>query len=267
MSLQIIRSRENARYKALRQLAGSAQARRKQGRTLLDGVHLCEAWLQHRGGPELCIASETAQTHPEVARILAQCEALGVDCLLLPEALFSGLSQVEHGVALLFQIATPPPPTAPAINRPTVLLDALQDPGNLGSILRSAAAAGVAQVICGEGTAHAWSPKVLRAGMGAHFVLDIIEHADLGALLDMASIPVYATSSHAEASIYEAPLASPCAWLFGSEGSGVSASLLRRVSGQLTIPQQSGVESMNVAAAAAVCLFEQRRQRLAAGQG
>jgi RNA methyltransferase, TrmH family len=270
MSMKLISSRDNPQYKELRQLATSAQARRKLGLTLLDGVHLCEAWLQHRGAPAKCVISEAARNLPAVARLAERCLSLGADCLQLPDALFAPLSQVEHGVALLFIVPVPAPQSSaqlpPLVDASAVLLDGLQDPGNLGSILRSAAAAGIRQVICGEGTAAAWSPKVLRAGMGAHFVLDIAEHADLGAVIANAKLPVFATSSHASASIYDTELAAPCAWLFGHEGAGVSSKLTALVTKELTIPQQSGVESMNVAAAAAVCLFEQRRQRLMAGR-
>jgi TrmH family RNA methyltransferase len=262
MSIKPVTSRDNPHYKQLRQLASSSPARRKLGKTLLDGVHLCEAWLEHRGRPELCVFSENARHHPEVSGILERCLSMDVECIQLPDALFSPLSQVEQGVALLFMVPVPVAQTTVAPDTPTVLLDKLQDPGNLGSILRSAAAAGIRQVICGEGTAAAWSPKVLRAGMGAHFVLDVIEQADLGQWMASATVPVYATSSHATVSIYDMPLRAPCAWLFGHEGAGVSPELLSRVTTVLAIPQQAGVESMNVAAAAAVCLFEQRRQLL-----
>lgn len=260
MSIKPVTSRDNAQYKQLRQLATSSQVRRKLGRTLLDGVHLCEAWLEHRGRPELCVFSESARHHPEVSRILDRCLSMDVDCVELPDALFSPLSQVEQGVALLFMVPVPAAKTMAAIDTSTILLDKLQDPGNLGSILRSAAAAGIRQVICGEGTAAAWSPKVLRAGMGAHFMLDIVEQADLLQWMASAKVPVYATSSHATVSIYDRLLHVPCAWLFGHEGAGVSPELLSGVTAVLAIPQQAGVESMNVAAAAAVCLFEQRRQ-------
>lgn len=262
MSVKPVTSRDNAQYKQLRQLATSAQARRKVGKTVLDGVHLCEAWLEHRGRPELCVFSESARQHPEVSDILGRCLSLNVDCLQLPDALFSSLSQVEHGVALLFIVSVPVAQAMAQTDTSVVLLDKLQDPGNLGSILRSAAAAGIRQVICSEGTAAAWSPKVLRAGMGAHFTLDIVEQADLGQWMASAAMPVYATSSHATASIYDQSLRAPCAWLFGHEGAGVSPELLARVTAALAIPQHAGVESMNVAAAAAVCLFEQRRQML-----
>jgi RNA methyltransferase, TrmH family len=262
MSVKTISSRDNPQYKQVKQLATSAQARRKLGKTVLDGVHLCDAWLDHCGTPELCVIADSARHHPEVVGIVERCASLGVDCLQLPETLFTPLSQVEHGIALLFIVPVPSMQATTMINTSTVLLDGLQDPGNLGSILRSAAAAGIRQVICGEGTAAAWSPKVLRAGMGAHFVLDIVEHADLSSLIADASVPVYATSSHAVASIYETALSAPCAWLFGHEGAGVSDKLIALVTKELSIPQQAHVESMNVAAAAAVCLFEQRRQML-----
>ena len=264
MSVKLISSRDNPQYKQLRQLASSAATRRKLGQTVLDGVHLCEAWLEHRGAPELCVISDSVRHHPEVARIVERCIVLGARCLQLPETLFSPLSQVEHGIALMFIVTVPAAPLQGALETPAVLLDGLQDPGNLGSILRSAAAAGIRQVICGEGTVAAWSPKVLRAGMGAHFVLEVVEQADLGSVIADARVPVYATSSHTDAFIYEVDLTQPCAWLFGHEGAGVSAALLAQVTKSLSIPQQPGVESMNVAAAAAVCLFEQRRQWLAA---
>lgn len=261
MSTRVISSRDNPQYKQIRQLATSAQARRKAGMTLLDGVHLCEAWLQHRGAPNLCIAGENARAHPEVAQIITRCEALGADCLWLPDPLFASLSQVEHGVAVLFIVALPVQATLSRLDSPALLLDGLQDPGNLGSILRTAAAAGIHRVFCGEGTVSAWSPKVMRAGMGAHFVLEIVEDADLDALVAGASVPVYATSSHASQTIYDADLSAPSAWMFGHEGKGVSEKLLAAASATLTIPQMPQVESLNVAASVAVCLFEQVRQQ------
>lgn len=264
MSTRLVSSRDNPQYKLIRQLATSAQARRKSGMTLLDGVHLCEAWLQHKGAPSVCVAGEGARGNPEVSRIVAECEQLGTECLWLPDALFAPLSQVEHGVALLFVVATPSTQASQTIDGAALLLDGLQDPGNLGSILRTAAAAGVPVVFCGPGTVSAWSPKVLRAGMGAHFVLEIVEDANLTALVTEASVPVYATSSHASRTIYDADLSSPSAWMFGQEGKGVSDSLLAAASATLTIPQTPEVESMNVAASVAVCLFEQLRQQRAA---
>lgn len=264
MSIRTISSRENPQYKALRQLASSAQARKKSAQTILDGIHLCSAWLQHRGAPVTCVVSESAQTHTEVAAIVDASRALGAPVLLMSDALFAPLSQVENGIDLLFVIDTPKTSVDAELNSAAVLLDGVQDPGNLGSILRTAAAAGISQVYCGSSTVLAWSPKVLRAGMGAHFALDIAENIDLHALISAARVPVLATSSHAGVSLYDLNLRTPCAWLFGNEGRGVSDTLLTLCTHRLSIPQRSTIESLNVAASAAICLFEQVRQQAAA---
>ena len=280
MSLRSIQSRDNAQYKQLRQWASSAQARRKSGMTLLDGVHLCEAWLQHRGVPALCVVAESALSHPEVAALVAQCESnansnaksksntnstAGVaECVLLSDALFTPLGQVEHGVGILFVVKVPDAAVSghasPSLQSAALLLDSVQDPGNLGTILRTAAAAGIQQIYCSPGTASVWSPKVLRAGMGAHFVLEIYEDVDLVQLIQQASVPVYATQPDAPKTIYTADLRAPSAWLFGHEGQGVSEQLLALATERLSIPQSAQVESLNVAASVAICLFEQRRQ-------
>ena len=146
-----------------------------------------------------------------------------------------------------------------------VVLDGVQDAGNVGSILRSAAAAGVSQVFCAPGTAYAWSSKVLRSGMGAHFLLDIYEDVEAATLIERLAVPAAITDSHAPQALYDCDLAGPIAWVFGNEGAGVSAPWRAAVEHRLTIPQPGGMESLNVAAAAAICLFEQCRQQRAAG--
>jgi TrmH family RNA methyltransferase len=262
MSLKAISSRDNPLYKELKHLATNSQARRRAQRTLLDGVHLCSAYLSRCGQPALCVVGDGAQANPEVAAVLARCA--GAQCIVLPDALFHALSQVEHGIDLLFVIDTPQVQRVGTLETSAVLLDNLQDPGNVGSILRSAAAAGIPAVYCGPGTAFAWSPKVLRSGMGAHFGLEIHEQADLASLIESASVPVLATSSHADASLYDADLRQPVAWLFGHEGQGVSPELLALASRRLAIPHRGEMESLNVAASAAICLFEHLRQKIRA---
>jgi TrmH family RNA methyltransferase len=258
--LKSITSRDNAQYKELKQLATSSQARRKAGRTLLDGVHLCEAWLQLRGHPEQCIVSETGLHNPEVASIVAGLEAEHAHCLMLPDALYAALSQVENGVGVMFLVPTPQRAIPAALSVNAVLLDNVQDPGNVGSMLRSAAAAGIREVYCSPGTAFCWSPKVLRAAMGAHFVLDIFENVDLLPLLEGAPIATLATSGYAEQKLYDVDLRQPVAWVFGHEGQGVSDKLLSAARHKVVIPHLGKVESLNVAACAAVCFFEQVRQ-------
>ncbi len=261
MTIKSISSRDNPLYKELKLLATSSQARRKAGRTLLDGVHLCEAYLQQVGKPPLCVVSEMALRNSEVADILQQCDDPATQTIVLPEALFHALSQVEHGVDILFVIDTPEQETPHRLSRAAVMLDKVQDPGNFGSIVRSAAAAGIKQVFCSAGTTFAWSPKVLRAGMGAHFLLEIFEHVDLADLLGKTDIPVIATSSHAEKRLYDLDLTQPVAWLFGHEGQGVAAELLALATHRVSIPHLGEIESLNVAASSAVCFFEQVRQQ------
>jgi TrmH family RNA methyltransferase len=261
MSIKFISSRENPLYKELKQLAASAQARRKAGRTLLDGIHLCDAYLRHAGMPLLCLTSESARAISEVASIVSRCEAGKAECIVFPDRMFGALAQVEHGIDLVFVVGIPRLTQAPGLDQSAVLLDNLQDPGNLGSILRSAAAAGIGEIYCGNGTAAAWSPKVLRAGMGAHFLLRIFENVELLELVKASTVPVIATSSHAKLRLYDLDLKAPAAWLFGHEGQGVSPDLLACSTRQIAIPHLGPVESLNVAASAAVCLFEQVRQK------
>ncbi|QBE65741.1 TrmH family RNA methyltransferase [Pseudoduganella lutea] len=258
--MKTITSRDNAQYKELKHLATSAHALRKAGRTLLDGVHLCETWLQLRGQPEQCIVSDSGLRHPEVVALVAKLEAAHGRVLQLPDALYEPLSQVEHGVGILFLVEMPRQAMPAALAANAVLLDNVQDPGNVGSILRSAAAAGIREIYCSPGTAFCWSPKVLRAAMGAHFVLDIHENVPLAPLMAAARIATLATSGYAKRQLYDMDLRQPVAWVFGHEGQGVSDELLSLARHQVVIPHLGQVESLNVAACAAVCFFEQVRQ-------
>jgi TrmH family RNA methyltransferase len=260
--MKTVSSRDNPFYKELKQLATSSQARRKAGRSLLDGVHLCQSWLDLKGLPAHCVVSEEALANPEVAGIVGRVEAARGPVTALPDALFGAISQVEHGVNLVFVIDTPLPEAPKVLSESAVLLDGVQDPGNVGSILRSAGAAGIKQVWCSPGTAFCWSPKVLRAAMGAHFVLEIFENADLAALVRDAKVPVLATSGYAAESLYDPALdlTGPVAWVLGHEGQGVSSELLNLASRRVAVPHAGQVESLNVAACAAVCFFEQLRQ-------
>lgn len=261
--MKTITSRDNPFYKELKQLASSSQARRKAGQSLLDGVHLCQAWLDLRGAPAQCVVSEGALANLEAAAIVRRCEELGAPVTVFPDALFAAISQVEHGVNLAFVAETPRPHMPAQLVQSAVLLDGVQDPGNVGSILRSAAAAGIRQVYCSSGTAFCWSPKVLRAAMGAHFVLEIFENVDLAELVRHAKVAVLATSGYAAERLYDIDLRRPVAWVLGHEGQGVADDLLALASHRVAVPHAGQVESLNVAACAAVCFFEQLRQNQA----
>lgn len=259
MPARRITSRENAEFKSLRALAEDAREVRKQGRTLADGPHLVALCLSHARPSHLLVA-DGARDNPEVAALLAS--AGGIERIELPDALFRAISPVASpiGIAAVF---APPPAPGDRLAGDAVLLDAVQDPGNVGAMLRGAAAAGVADVVLGAGCAGAWTPRVLRAAQGAHFGLRLHEQADLGALLAASDTPSIATLPRAARSIYQLDLRAPCFWMFGNEGAGLAPELAARASYSASIPLAAETESLNVAAAAAVCLFEMRRQRMA----
>ena len=246
-SVTAIHSRDNAFVKDLRRLAQDTTAYRKQGRVWLEGDHLCRAALARGLRASVAVFPESfwPQAQVEYARAATK-------FIVLADALFADVSGLESPAAMGFILDLP----APASLRPdaaTVVLDRVQDAGNVGSILRSASAFGFRQVAAIKGSAALWSPKVLRAGMGAHFALDLIEGL---ALDDLAAlqVPLLVPSSHAGDFLHRAALPWPCAWVMGHEGQGVSPALEDRASLRIRIAQPGGEESLNVAAAAAICL-------------
>lgn len=184
--------------------------------------------------------------------------------LILDDALFDSLDILPSPSPVLALVDAPQPEPPEVFGKnDIVVLDRVQDPGNVGTIVRTAAAAGIRTVLTTPGTAACWSPKVLRAGMGGHFVLDIVENLDARELCARVKLPLAGTLLSPQAvSLYRQDLRAPLAWVFGSEGEGIDPALQARLQIRLMIPQQPGVESLNVAAASAICLFEQRRQRL-----
>lgn len=258
MGIKAITSRDNPRYKFLARLAESSQARKREGLSVLDGVHLVGTYLDHVGAPEQMAVSESGMRHPEVAALIERAEG---EVLQFPDNLFGAFTQVENSVGVIAAIRTPHPEVPQSIAGDCLLVEHLQDPGNLGSLLRSAAAAGVGRVLLSEKTAYAWSPKVLRAGQGAHFSLTIHEGVELALILPRLESRLVATSSHAQQTLYDADLRGPVAWLFGNEGAGVSEELLHAARLTVAIPMAQAAESLNVAAAGAICMFEALRQR------
>ncbi|WP_313620024.1 RNA methyltransferase [Achromobacter sp.] len=255
-----ISSRDNPAVKALAKLAGTAGKRGAP--VLLDGVHLCQAWLQQHGAPDQAIFDVERLSQPDIAALAAAVpERIS---LALDARLMQSLAAVESGQGVAF-LVTPPTLELPVqVEETCVLFDRIQDPGNVGTLLRTCAAAGVKRVFLATGTAAAWSPKVLRSGQGAHFALDIHEHVDLAALLPRLRVPLVATALDGARDLYADRLPERCAWIFGHEGQGVAPALLAAASLKVRIPHDAAaVESLNVGAAAAICLFEQRRQAIA----
>jgi len=257
MSWQSITARDNPKLQHLRKLAQDGGAYRKLGGVWLEGDHLARAALQRGVRPALALITDAAAADASM-RALAD-EAPKV--LVVSAALFKTVSGLESPAQIGFELALPAQPRIEPM-ADSVVLDRLQDAGNVGTILRSAAALGFRQVLALKGTAALWSPKVLRAGMGAHFGLRLIEGLAVEEL-DALKVPLLATSSHSDALLYEADLPSPCVWVMGHEGQGVAQALMQRCALRIGIPQPGGEESLNVASAASICLYESARRRLA----
>ncbi len=249
-------SRSNPLLVRLRKLVADPAGYRKHGLLLLEGEHLCAAWLARRRGPVLhALVDEAAMK----ARALQPLLAAADDVVVISAESMASVSGLGSPPQVAFVVAAPAVETLrPGVA--TLVLDRLQDPGNAGALLRSAAAFGFGQVVTMTGTTALWAPKVVRAGMGAHFSLHLVEGAAATAL-DGLSVPMLGTSSHAPLRIDVEPLPWPCAWLLGHEGQGLAPALAERCTRTLRIPQPGGEESLNVAAAGAVCLYESARQR------
>lgn len=256
MAYQYISSRDNPLFKQLKALSGSARERRSANKILLDGAHLLESYLESFGEPELLIVSE-GNIALDVMNLLDRLAE--IKTITLPASMFAAISPVTTPTGILALVKTPvlAMPEAPEF---VLMLENIQDPGNLGSMLRNAAAAGVEAVYLSEGCTEAWSPKALRGGQGAHFSLPIMEHVDLLSQIRQFNGRALATTMHG-ASLFDQDLTGKVTFIIGNEGAGVSQSLIDACQ-CITIPMPGKVESLNAAAATAVCLFERVRQTL-----
>lgn len=242
-----VTSRDNPLIKELRKLSQDSTAYRKQQRVWLEGDHLCRAAFARGLKPVIAVFSESFWPLAPAEWTQAATKNVVVSDALLPE-----ISGLESPARMGFVLDLPAAPEL-RLDAASVILDRVQDAGNVGSILRSAAAFGFRQIIALKGTAALWSPKVLRAGMGAHFSLRLVEGVEAGALAGLA-VPIVVTSSHHGSFLHQQKLPMPCAWAMGHEGQGVSDELMARASLTVRIDQPGGEESLNVAAAAAICL-------------
>jgi RNA methyltransferase, TrmH family len=255
-----ISSRDNADYRGLLKLAQNASERRETGLTVLDGIHLIEGYLAAFGNDRLALfVRESALDNAEIQALTGTC---GGRATVLSDRLFDAAAPVESptgvlGVAPVATIRS----GEPIGDGLLVLVDGVQDPGNLGSILRSAAAAGASAAQVSGGNTDPWSPKCLRGGMGAQFRLPIRSRVDLPGAVRGIRHRLLATDSGTGESVYTADLSGPVALAIGAEGLGVSPDLLALAHTRVRIPMEPGVESLNAAAAAAIVLFEWRRRR------
>jgi TrmH family RNA methyltransferase len=256
--MKIITSAANPRFRKLQLLLQSSRERRKAGLSLLDGTHLISAYHENLGLPENLVVSKTGLANPEIVELL---DRLGtVEIFALSDALFGSLSSVATPTGIIATIKTPHTQELPEDPGACVMLHDIQDPGNLGSILRTAAAAGIREIFLSPNSVQCWSPRVLRAGMGAHFMLSIFEDVDLIDFIGNFRGKVVATSGKARNSLFSVDLTGKIGLLLGNEGNGLSCELLQAAHETCAIPMPGNAESLNVAAAAAIFLFERVRQ-------
>ena len=252
-----ISSRDNPLFKSLRALAEDHREPRRRGEALVDGIHLVQTCIERGVELRQLVISESGAINVTIAELV---DRAGVDHGVMTDSLFRDATGVTSptGIAAVIKI---PDAADITLAGDALMLDAVQDAGNVGALLRTAAAAGVVDVLLGHGCAGAWTPRVLRAGQGAHFSLRIREQVDLPVAIAGYAGSTLATVAREGESLYALDLNPPVAWIFGNEGAGVSPHLIDAATQRVTIPMHAATESLNVAAAAAVCLFEACRQR------
>ena len=234
--MSVLTSKDNPKVKRWMKLATDGRFRRSENRALIEGPHLIEAALQ-RGLKLLAVlATEDA-------------DVMGLKPTLVSRGVLRAIVDTDTPQGIAAEIEIP----SVRVKGSTVFLEGIQDPGNVGAIVRSAAAFGVGRVVLDQGCADPWSPRALRAGMGGHFALGIMETKDLGAEIEAFKGTLAVTVPRGGVDVSKA---SAQGWVFGAEGRGVSEQTLGKASLKVTIRMAPGTESLNVAAAAAICLYE-----------
>lgn len=255
--MTIISSAQNPTIKHAHALLTNHRARKKSGQTVLEGVHLIDAYLAKDLAVDKLIISETAINHPEISPILARIDEKAI--LIITDKLYKEIRTLGDGVNVM-AIIDVPTQTLATITDDCLILNGVQDAGNAGTLLRSASSVGITTIITTTGSASLWSPKCLRAGMGAQFSLEIIEQVSTDILLKSIQTPLYATSSHVDKVIYDHDLTDKVAWVLGHEGQGVEPAILSQATA-IALPQPGGQESLNVGVAGSICFYEMLRQR------
>lgn len=255
--MSLLRSRANPKVRRWHALVRDGRLRRAEHRALIEGPHLLAACLDAGTRPESLLVSESGRARPEVAQLLRRA---GLDPVILPDALFRWIADAATPTGVAAEIRIPEAAVEVARASHALFLDGVQDAGNVGALLRCAAAFGVDAAVLGRGCADPWSPKVLRAAMGAHFALRIGETSDLVAALAHFRGTLVCAVAAGGVAPQALDLAGNVGWILGAEGRGVSDAVAARADVRTAIPLARGMESLNVAAAAAVLLYERARQ-------
>jgi TrmH family RNA methyltransferase len=240
--MTVLRSRDNPKVKRWMRLATDGRFRRTEGRALIEGPHLVAAAQAAGVKVYALLLTDDALTNEEIRSL-----TMSATPLVLSTSVFRAIveSDTPQGIAAEIEIPRQTPGKGDS-----AYLEGVQDAGNVGAIIRSAAAFGIRNIYLGKHCADPWSPKVLRAGAGGHFQLTLI------AGKPPEGMRLVCTVAKGGTSLKDADLTGPLCWVFGSEGQGVSPEVQRKAAVRVTIPLEPGTESLNVAAAAAACLYE-----------
>ena len=265
MRYQTIQSDANAKFKRWKKLADNTRFIKKEGATLAEGAHLVLTLFERKIKPTALIFRSSGVSE-EVSEVVRCWSDDGVDCYVLDNKLYDQISPVEHGAGVIAEVRIKNEPLPQKAKCDVLYLDGVQDPGNVGTLIRTAVAAGVTTIAASRESASLWSPKALRAGMGAHFAAHLYENVDVTDLQQAFEATCLAADARGGSDIYETPdwESGNTVWMMGAEGPGLSQTALSVADKRLYIPIIKDCESLNVGAAAAVCLFEQRRRRLQA---
>lgn len=259
--LEQISSRQNSLVKDLRRFAAHKRDRLDAGVVLSEGDHLLSAMLDAGLKPSVVAVAARVRGETKIQALLAA--STPARCVVLDDAIFDQIAPTDSPAGLLTLSPLPQPDVAPDTMADTLILESVQDPGNVGSLIRTSVAAGIRQILLSPGCADVWSPRCLRAAQGAQWLAQIHADHSVGGFLKAYRGDIAATVLEGGQSLYKDSLLAPTAWLFGHEGQGLSAPLAAMATRCVTIPMPGGMESLNVNAAAAICLFEQVRQRAA----
>ncbi len=248
--MSVLSSRDNPRVRHWSKLARDSRYRHREKRALIEGTHLLAALLEQRMTPLAVVATEAGLGREEIGALVSR---TGLEPVLLSESLFRAVVEVENPSGVAAEIAIPD--GEPRSSLQTVFLEGVQDPGNVGAIIRSAAAFGAGQIVLDRGCADPWSPKVLRAGMGGHFGILLSHVEDLAIALKSFQGRLVCTVPRGGVKLGDADLSGQIGWVFGAEGQGVSEPLQKMAVLRVSIGTTTATESLNVAAAAAICLY------------
>jgi len=261
---EMITSTKNQHVQQIRELLAKKSSREEHGAFIVEGVRLCEEALKSGIPPRLVFYSETCSARG--LELVQQAGTAGSKVLFVKHDILDALSDTETTQGLLMVMQTHPLPLPQTLDF-VLVIDQVRDPGNLGTILRTAMAAGAQAVFCTPGSVDAWSPKVVRSAMGAHFYVPIALKSweDISSLCRQQKKPLttYLAESADGIALWKADLKSPIALVIGGEAEGASAEVKAGVDALINIPMPGGFESLNAAVAASIILFEVVRQRSA----